>query len=124
MCVLLLQGCSIMISKERELRRTEIYSKAKIGATRSEMIKVLGKPFRSEGGNVDYFRVSFPKSSDPIFHTVMDIAFLGFWELVATPYELASGPEYKAIWAVTYDKNDIVVSIVNTSLPEIPHSGK
>ncbi len=124
MCILLLQGCSIMISKEREWRRTEIYSKAKVGATRSEMIKILGEPFKREEGNVDHFNVSIPNYSDPVFHAVMDIAFLGFWEFLATPYELASAPEYNATWVVTYDDNDRVVSIVDKNLPEIHHSGK
>ncbi|MFC1534124.1 hypothetical protein ACFL7M_12240 [Thermodesulfobacteriota bacterium] len=106
------QGCSVLISKERERKRFEINSKVKIGAPRSEITELLGKPVKSEDGNVEFYLVCIPKKSDATFNAVMDIAFVGFWELFATPYELATPCELEAEWVITYNEKNKVEAIL------------
>ena len=107
----LLQGCSVLIAEKRNKKRAEVHSKAVVGTPRSEIAQVFGKPIKSEGENIEVFNVCVPKYSEGYFNLVMDIALVGFWELVATPYELATPCEYKAEWTFTYDENDRVKHI-------------
>ena len=109
--LLMLQGCSVWIAKDREKKRDAIYSKVEVGMSRSELHEILGTPIKSEGGNVETFKVCIPRNSEAAYNFVMDVAFLGFWEIFATPYELANPCEIELEWVVTYDKNDKVSEI-------------
>ena len=86
-------------------------SKVVVGISRSELHEILGTPIKSKGENVETFKVCIPQISEAEYNYVMDIAFLGIWEIVATPYELFSPCEIELEWVVTYDKNDRVLGI-------------
>ena len=121
--LLMLQGCSVWIAHHREEKRDAINSKVALGISRPELLKILGTPIKGEGGDVETFKVCIPKYSDAVFNSIMDIAFVGVWEIFATPYELVNPCEFELEWVVTYDKKDRVSEILKKGRYKGPDSG-
>ena len=109
----LLQGCSAMIGYQREKKREAMSTKLGVGTSRSELIKIIGEPTETAGKSIEMFSVCFPKNSNPEYNLLMDIAFLGFWEIWAVPYELATPCDYIREIVVVYDENDRVSTWFN-----------
>ncbi|MFH1241299.1 MAG: hypothetical protein V1689_02950 [Pseudomonadota bacterium] len=112
--ILLSQGCSAYIVHKRNEKRNQIDSKLSIGTPRSEILDLLGEPVRKDEELIDLYSVCVPRYENPEYNLLLDIVFIGFWEIWAVPYELSVPCDYKRELAIIYDKKYNVAAILQT----------
>ena len=108
-----LQACSVVMALSGE--ENPDLSAITIGATRGEVELHLGSPIKSvviaDGERTDVYEYEYgdePSRSNAIAYGVMDIYFIGLWELVGTPIEGTRGEHYYA--TIEYDQDDKVTA--------------
>ncbi|MBF0624350.1 MAG: hypothetical protein HQL82_06040 [Magnetococcales bacterium] len=104
---LTLSGCSVMLALDG--KRDPDMMAVQLGASRGEIELELGPPVRSgtfAGKSVEIYQYrsgNNPSVNRALFHGVMDVATLGYWEILAAPVEFAAGGAAFEL-AIAYDK--------------------
>jgi hypothetical protein len=114
-------GCSVGMAMHG--KSTPNLGAFRVGSTRGEVELQLGspvssttKPDKTRVDSYEYEVGNDPSAGRAIGHGVMDVLTLGIWEVVGTPIEGVQG-EKKAL-CITYDCNDIVLAINQSTLPK------
>ena len=101
--LIVLQGCSEFLARQKDQKRTAVYTKLVIGTPRSEIIEIIGEPKSNEGEFIETYELCMPKEHERGLNLVVDVATLFLWEIIATPYELTTPCEWKSDIVVIYD---------------------
>lgn len=87
-----------------------------VGSSRGSVEMQLGSPDKSttldNGHRIDTYKYEVgnePSAGRAAFHGAMDIATLGFWEIIGTPVEGFQGDKRKIV--LKYDEQDKVAAI-------------
>ena len=99
----LMQGCSEFLAKQKDEKRTAIYTNFVIGTPRSRIIEIIGEPIHKESKYIETYDFCMPKEYERGFNLVVDVSSLFLWEVLATPYELSTQCEYRGDIVVVYD---------------------
>jgi len=107
-------GCSVGMAMSG--KEAPNLGMVQVGASRGEIELTLGSPGKTvtlkDGNRMDVYEYEIGNEPSPgraAGHAVMDLLTLGLWEIVGTPVEAIQGDKRKL--NITYDKNDIVLSI-------------
>lgn len=99
----LLQGCSEYLARQKDEKRKDIYTNFVIGTPRSRIVEIIGEPIHNESRFIETYDFCMPEEYERGFNTVVDVASLFLWEVLATPYELTTHCEYRGDIVVVYD---------------------
>ena len=111
--VIVLQGCSEFLARQKDKQREAVYTKLVIGTPRSEIIEIIGEPKSKQGEFIETYELCMPKEHERGLNLVVDVATLFLWEVIATPYELTTPCEYKSDIVVIYDDEHKVLAYMS-----------
>lgn len=115
--LVMVRGCSVYMRANRPVYKN--VGVAQQGATRTMVVSELGLPEQSvekEGKRIDTYRVDpnaetqGTKVAVTSFHFMADALTLGAWEVVGTPFELASKHKLTT-YEITYSADDKIESV-------------
>ena len=111
--VIVLQGCSEFLARQKDKQREAVYTKLVIGTPRSEIIEIIGEPKSKQGEFIETYELCMPKEHERGLNLVVDVATLFLWEVIATPYELTTPCEWKSDIVVIYDDEHKVLAYMS-----------
>ncbi len=112
----LLAGCSVLMAMEGDEDRD--YSSFRPGTHREDVHQRFGPPVTSiteDGQTVDTYKIEEGDESNPgrgVVHLLADLATLGIWEVIATPFEWFQGKD--VTYVLRYGADDTVESVTPT----------
>jgi len=117
--LIVLQGCSEFLARQKEERRSAVYTKLVIGTPRSEIIEIIGEPKEKEDEFIEVYELCMPKGGhERGLNIVIDVATLFLWEIIATPYELTTPCEWKSDIVIIYDDEHKVLAYMSKAYYE------
>jgi hypothetical protein len=112
--LIVVQGCSEFLARQKEEKRTAVYTKLVIGTPRAEIIEIIGEPIETEAESIEIYELCMPKGGNERgMNIVVDVATLFLWEIIATPYELTTPCEWKSEIAIIYDDEQKVLAYMS-----------
>ena len=93
-------------------------SKLYLGTARNEILETLGDPQLSQtinGKKVDMYLISKGNEINKkraVGHALIDVASLGLWEIVGTPYEAKAAETNSKRYFITYNQDNAIEDII------------